>query len=303
MVDNKNNIVWQYFLAACQHRNMTTAAAELNISQPALTQAIARMEHLLGVQLFDRSRRPFALTPYGEVARAHALNMERSTADMRKQLTAMQQGVGGSLRFGCGPDWINEILPLAISRMNRTAPDIQFDMRVTLNDDLHTLLDSGEIDFFFAAISDAFIGPDYNIEVLLRDTMVVVARSDHPLCTNGGVVWEEVAKAQWVLTGDGTYGRQLLTRLFHQNSVAMPSPSVETNSVRAMINIVRSSDMLGFMSTTHRAGYPDIAEVPFKTQMPARSIGVTWRRDKPLLPSARQLVDECSIVAQSLQQS
>ncbi len=301
MVDNKNNIVWQYFLAACQHRNMTTAAAELNISQPALTQAIARMEDLLEAQLFDRSKRPFVLTPYGEVVRAHALNMERSTADMKKQLNAMRQGIGGSLRFGCGPDWVNEILPLAISRMNKTAPDIHFDMRVTLNDDLHALLDSGVIDFFFSAISDAFIGSDYDIEILLRDNMVVVARSDHPLCRQGPIDLEKTTEAQWVLTGDGTYGRQLLTRLFHQNRIVMPKPSVETNSVRAMVNIVRSSDMLGFMSTTHRAGYPDIVQVPIKTAMPPRAVGVTWRSDKPLLPSARQLVDECSIVAQSLQ--
>lgn len=301
MADNKNNIVWQYFLAACQHRNMTTAAAELNISQPALTQAIARMEQLLGVQLFNRSTRPFALTPYGEVVRAHALNMERSTTDMRKQLIAMRQGVGGNLRFGCGPDWVNEILPLAISQMNKTAPDIHFDMRVSLNDDLHALLDTGEIDFFFAAISDAVIGPDYNIEILLRDSMVVVARSDHPLCTQGEIDLEKTTEAQWVLTGDGTYGRQVLTRLFHQNRMVLPKPSVETNSVRAMVNIVRSSDMLGFMSTTHRVGYPDIVEVPVKTEMPPRAVGVTWRHDRPLLPTARQLVDECSIVAQSLQ--
>jgi DNA-binding transcriptional LysR family regulator len=297
MADTKHNIVWHYFLAASQHCNMTTAADELNISQPALTQAIARMEQMLEVQLFDRSTRPMTLTPYGEVVRDHAQTVDRSTSDMQKQLGAMRTGTGGRLRFGCGPDWVNEILPVAISRLNRIAPDVHFDMRVSLNDDLHALLDKREIDFFFSAISDAFIGPAYSTEILLRDTMVVVARNGHPLCRQDLVSMDDTVSAQWVLTGVGTYGRQALTRLFHDNQVVLPTPTVETNSVRAMVNIVRESDMLGFMSTTHRNGYPDIQQVPINTAMPPRVIGVTWRRDKPLLPTARQLVDECRQVA------
>jgi DNA-binding transcriptional LysR family regulator len=111
---------------------------------------------------------------------------------------------------------------------------------------------------------------------------------------------QDTAAAQWVLTAVGTYGRQVITRLFHDNLVVLPDPCVETNSHRAIVNIIRESDMLGFISSTHRNSLSGIAQVPIDVVMPPRVIGVTWNRDKPLLPSARQLVDECYKVVQAL---
>ncbi len=60
------------FLGVCEARSMAVAAQKLSLTQPAISQAIADLEARVGVKLFDRSVRPLALTPAGEIMRQRA---------------------------------------------------------------------------------------------------------------------------------------------------------------------------------------------------------------------------------------
>jgi DNA-binding transcriptional LysR family regulator len=60
------------FLAVCEARSMAAAAKKLSLTQPAISQAIADLEAKTRVKLFDRSVRPIALTPAGEIMRQRA---------------------------------------------------------------------------------------------------------------------------------------------------------------------------------------------------------------------------------------
>jgi len=279
------------FVAVCASRNLTVAASELGVSQPALTQAIAKLEKQLDVVLFDRTTRPMALTPYGALVLDYAQSLEQSTHGLTENLAAMKAGSGGMLRIGAGPDWIHEILPVALSDLQKDYPDIRINLTVALNDELRRKLDKGEIDLFFASLTDDYFGGAYHTRILLREHMHILARTDHPIHQGGPKTLEQLAAESWVLTGYDTFGRQLLRRLFGQYDVDLPPPSVETNSVRAMINILRHSQKLGFLSRAHANAYPEIKVVDTTIPMPIREGGVVWRADAPLLPVAERLVD------------
>ncbi len=284
------------FLAVCSTRNLTAAAASLGISQPALTQAIGKLEKQLGVELFDRSTRPLGITAYGAVLMEYAQTVERGNIDLMEKFEAMKTGSGGVLRFGCGPDWIHEILPRAICNLQDRNPDIRVELTVALNDVLLRKLDLGEIDFFFASISDVYFGSAYITRILIRDRMLVIAHNDHPIHQGRPKSLADVAGERWAMTGDETFGRQLMRRVFGHVDVEVPVPVVETNSVRAMLNIVRNSDMLGFLSQTHCNAYADISSVDMDVELPIREGGVTWRKDNPLLPAANLLIEEAQQV-------
>ena len=61
-----NLIALRYFLALADAASFTRAAARLNVTQPALSTAIARLESQLGTRLFDRDRRRVTLTDAGQ---------------------------------------------------------------------------------------------------------------------------------------------------------------------------------------------------------------------------------------------
>lgn len=278
------------FMAVCATRNLTTAAHELGVSQPALTQAIAKLERQLDVTLFDRSTRPMTLTAYGAQLLDYAQRLEHSNNALVEKLAEMKTGSGGTLRIGAGPDWIHEILPIAISQIQKDQPNIRVTLTVTLNDELRRKLDTGEIDLFFASLTDDYFGTPYRSRILLREKMHILARTDHPVHRGAPKTLAQLADQDWVLTGNDTFGRQLVRRMFSQADVDLPPPSVETNSVRAMINILRHSRKLGFLSRAHANAYPEIKVVETTAEMPDREGGVVWRSDTPLMPLAERLV-------------
>lgn len=279
------------FVAICANRNLTVTARKLGVSQPALTQAIAKLEKQLDFALFDRTMRPMELTPYGQLVLDYAQSLEQMTNALTENLAAMKAGSGGMLRIGAGPDWIHQILPVAISELQKDHPNIRVNLTVALNDDLRSKLDSGEIDLFFASLTDEYFGDAYNSRILLREHMHILARDDHPIHQGKPKSLEQLASEVWVLTGYDTFGRQLVRRLFGQYDVELPPPSVETNSVPAMINILRYSQKLGFLSSAHAYAYPEIKVVDTNVPMPIREGGVVWRVDSPLLPVAENLIE------------
>jgi len=278
------------FQAVCSTRNLTAAAQLLGVSQPALTQAIGKLERQLGVPLFDRSTRPLNITPYGELLLRYARTLEKNTEELAVEIDAMKTGSGGTLSIGSGPDWIHELLPAAIARMKEEQPNLRIDLFVALNDDLRARLDAGQLDMFFASVADPHFGSAYETRILLQEEMQVIARTDHPIHAGGPKSLAMLANEPWVMTQDETFGRQLLRRLFGKAGVTMPLPAVETNSIRAMSNILRHSQMLGFLSRTHTQAYDEIAAVATDEQMPMREGGVTWRRDAPLMPAGERFI-------------
>jgi DNA-binding transcriptional LysR family regulator len=226
----------------------------------------------------------------------YARSLERNATDFEEKLSAMKTGTGGMLRFGCGPDWIHEILPAAVCRMEERNPELRVEMTVALNDQLRAKLDGGEIDLFFASISDIYFTGAYETRIMVRDAMRVVAHVDHPIHQGAPKTLAALARERWTMTGDETFGRQMMRRIFAQTGLEPPRPHIETNSVRAMINILRHGPFLGFLSQTHCNAYPDIEPVALADPLPRREGGVTWRRDRPLLPSALALIDETETV-------
>ncbi len=86
--------VLEAFLGVCEARSMALAAQKLAMTQPAISQAVADLESRIGVKLFDRSVRPLALTPAGELMRQRASAL---ISEARQIATAIRHTARGRL--------------------------------------------------------------------------------------------------------------------------------------------------------------------------------------------------------------
>ena len=68
----------RYFLALCEEENFTSAARRCGVSQPSLTNAINKLESLIGGRLFYRSHRITRLTELGELMKPHMTQIDQS---------------------------------------------------------------------------------------------------------------------------------------------------------------------------------------------------------------------------------
>ena len=90
-----------YFLACCKAGSFTAAARQVHIVQSAMSSAIARLEHDLGVSLFDRSVTPVTLTEHGAALQAGAQRILDAVQAARDEVAAVSGQVRGTVILGC----------------------------------------------------------------------------------------------------------------------------------------------------------------------------------------------------------
>jgi DNA-binding transcriptional LysR family regulator len=91
----------EYFLACCKAGSFTAAAREAHIVQSAMSSAIARLEHELGVSLFDRSVTPVTVTEHGAALQAGAQRIAEAVRAARDQVEAVSGRIRGTVILGC----------------------------------------------------------------------------------------------------------------------------------------------------------------------------------------------------------
>ena len=91
-----------YFLCVVEHGGIAQAARALNISQPAVSQALDKLEDMYGFRLLYRHHaRGTEVTPEGRAFAAHCRDLLKTAAGVENKASAIAAHLGGTIRFGC----------------------------------------------------------------------------------------------------------------------------------------------------------------------------------------------------------
>jgi LysR family hydrogen peroxide-inducible transcriptional activator len=170
----------RYFLAACDTLNFTRAAEACNVSQPALTVAIRKLEDSLGGRLFVRDRGHLELTELGRLMRVHLGRIEESRAAARHAANDLVHGEMEMIDLGLMCTLSPGILLGAITRWQSGAPDVEFLLHDVQEVRALDLLLSGELDCALVART-APLPERFVTRRLMSEPMVVAMSRDHPL--------------------------------------------------------------------------------------------------------------------------
>lgn len=171
---------YQYVMKVAAKGNFTKAAAELYISQPALSQYISAVEADLGVALFDRTSYPITLTPAGEVFIEYGRTMMGVYDDMLSHLRQAGSDEGGQLRIACSNFRGYATLPRFLSGFSLEHPKIKVELLEAEKVRYETLVLNDEVDF--AVYSNEGANPAlFDLFPLCREEMLVVLPPNHPL--------------------------------------------------------------------------------------------------------------------------
>jgi DNA-binding transcriptional LysR family regulator len=294
----------RHVLAAARARNLTLAARELDISQPALSKSIRILEKELGATLFERGRFGVRLTSFGEAVLLHSQAIEAQTQSLKTQVESLKRGSSGLVRIGCGASAATALIPLALSRFVEKCPDVKFNILYGLNRSLLPWVRSGEIEFSLS-FAPTFSGDsDLVYEPLYNETGAIVARHGHPLASARNVSVARLAACKWVLSQSLPLDRLWFQNIFLSHGVNPPDVTVETDSTVLMKSLVSSSDFvtilpldLLFWEETPRS------LIELKTEVPrwSGSVGITRRRRGTLSPASAAFIDDIkSVVAEGL---
>lgn len=290
----------QLFLAAVRHGNLTTAASELGLSQPALSKSIKALEKSLGVPLLERGRFGVAPTPFGEALVARGTLVEAELRNAQAEIDALKGATRGHVLLGCGPTEANRLLPLALQALTRARPEIRVTVLYGLNEALMPWVQQGEVDFAVSSIPAQAADPGLVHDRLFLDSGAMVARYGHPLTRKRQLALRDLLTQAWVLPRRRELERVAFDALFQAQGLPAPVAAVETTSTVLMKSMVMQSDALTFIPREliyweERAD--QLVALKVGDADWGRQVGITRRRHGTLSPACRLLIDALKTTA------
>lgn len=281
-----------HFLAAFEHRNLRAAAAELHLSQPALTKSLQRLEETLGVRLFDRGRFGVQPTMFGIAFARRARLLRAELERAKRELSDLKGATAGHAIIGAGPTEAAELLPRALEQLTRENPEVSVGVEYGLNAWLMPAVRRGDVEFAVSSVPAVATDPEVEHEILHVDFGAVAARAGHPLTRKATLTLADLLNYEWVLARRDEMERRMIDDAFLARGLAPPVPSVETTSTTLMKSMIALSDFVTFMPTQLirwdiRAGR--IAQLDVEIPGAIRHVGITRRRGAVLSPVAEAL--------------
>jgi DNA-binding transcriptional LysR family regulator len=221
-------------LVVAQCGSMAKAGIQLGVSQSAVSQIIADLEHALGVRLLDRGPRGVELTVYGSAL----LRSSRAAFDeLRKgvqEIEFLTDPTTGEVRLGCPESISAAILPAIIQQFYRRHPRVFLEVD-TLNFPLtEQKLRDRSLDLLIIrgrqALANFQSADDLSAEIFLEDELVVAAGAESRWGKRRQVKLAELAEVPWVVTPFG-FANQLLAEAFKAQGLDMPRITLKTYSV------------------------------------------------------------------------
>lgn len=134
------------FLTVAAERSFSRAAAKLHRTQPAVSQAIRRLEEEIGERLFDRSSKDGTLTEAGRVLREYAERLQRLSEEAESSVRELRDLQRGRVRIGANEAAVHVLLPL-IERFRTAHPAIMIDVRRVPSRQVGIEVAQGALDF------------------------------------------------------------------------------------------------------------------------------------------------------------
>jgi DNA-binding transcriptional LysR family regulator len=182
----------RYFVVVAEELNLRRAAHRLEITQPALTKQVARLEEQMGVSLFARARHRLAgLTSAGTDFLAEARLILEQVEDAIRRTQLVAHGRSGRLRIGLTDDAATLELTSILAAFHSGAPNVLVELVELSEAEVLPALEANTVDLVLASEprdADGFV-----IEELWRESWSVVLPADHPLCHKDAVVPADLA--------------------------------------------------------------------------------------------------------------
>ena len=246
------------------------AAMRLNLSQPAVSKMLREVEDAFGARLFERSKAGVRATAIGIAAVRRARLIRHEVEGCAEEIAALRDGGGLLLRLGTVS--VTSIVPDALVRLRRKAPDAIVHISEGPVGALLARLLAAELDCVFGALSPDLLGSpivhDLIPEIVYRDRICVVASDRSPLARKRRFRWQDLERQSWVLPPPSTVVRQSMVAMFVGHGLAPPFASVETMSPVTMSALVRADpQLIGIMreeQVRREREIPGLVELPVR---------------------------------------
>jgi len=223
-----------------RHRTLGRVAAEMRLSQPAITKALREVEDIFGNPLFERTSRGLLPTAAGDAVLGYARRWLAELESTTRVLTSLEAGRSGRLRLGLTQQVPQRLLSAALAHLLDRSPRMAVMTREGTTDELVAALIARELD---CAIGRSYDGEATGLvqeAIYPQEPCLVVSARSVKRLSRGPLDWARLAPLDWILPPPNTPMRRTYNAVFVGAGVQPPVPLLETTSVRSMEMVLRT---------------------------------------------------------------
>ncbi len=274
----------RYFVAAARSEHMARAAEQLDLSQPALSRSIQKLEEELGLPLFDRVGRGVRLNEAGKIL---LRRVDRANAEFEDALRELKDfGATKSVSVGYLSTFGVFLIPELVKGFTALEPDLQFNLFEGPSPLLVKQLLNGEVDL---CVSTEPYDAGVEWRPVFKEELFAVVPMDHPLAGRKSIELIELADEPFVALRAG-HGLRLILDDLCQRAGFKPKINLEGYEISSLRGLV----VAGFgvtLAPKRSVSAATYVELPISTPECFRVVGVSWRKDRWLSPKALSFRD------------
>jgi DNA-binding transcriptional LysR family regulator len=206
------------FLAVAADRSFSSAARRLNRTQPAISQAVRRLEDELGERLFDRSSRDGTLTQAGRLLQDYAQRLLGLASEAQTAVQELQQMRRGRVIIGANEAAVHSLLPL-VERFAAQHPQVAVEVRRIPSRQIAGAVLDRSLDFGILTFQPGERG--VQSIPLGGDDIVLLTSPNHPLAARRRVTLEEVGRQVVIAHNDPSPTRDRVLRAYERRRTSL----------------------------------------------------------------------------------
>ena len=231
-----------------EHRQISAAAAQLAISQPAASRLAVELEGILGMPIYQRHARGIHLTEIGMHLAERSVRVLRELDDTARDIAEMSDGQGGSVSIGAVTGAaLERVLPV-VKQTRVTHPRITVNIMVDTSDVLAEATLAGRLDFYIGRVPASENPRQFVAHTIGDEPIRLTVRKDHPLTRRPSISLHDCVEYDWILQPEGTLLRRGLERYLHRKKVDFPRKVLSTSSMLLTLSLITQTNAIAPMA-------------------------------------------------------
>jgi len=280
--------------AVVETGSMAKAANRLAVSQPVVSQAIADLEHTLGVRLVDRQRRGIEPTIYGHALLKHGVAAFDSLRQGVKEIEFLADPTAGELRIGC-PEWIAAgLVGVIVDRLAQRYPGLIFHVSQTVpaTSEFRELRQRS-IDLVVGRTAVPFEAEDLQADILYQEELCVVASASSQWARRRKIELAELVDEPWVLLPPNELPGSLVTQAFRASGLKPPQPRLASYSFHLRSRLLATGRYLSVIPISYlqfAEHHVPLKVLPVRLPIEPRPVAIVTLKDRTISPVAQVFI-------------
>ena len=273
----------KYFQVMANIRHFTRAARMLDVTQPALSRSMAKLEKDLEVPLFKRSEGEIELTPEGERLLRRVDRILREVDNAREEASSARAEVSTEFKLSFIHSLGSYVLPHILQDFRACFPDIRIQLNQQDSSTLAQQVAAGETDLCLCSTIPI---TEYSAWVYLwSEELFVTVPPGHPFADRKRINLRELEEEP-LIAMKNSYSLRILVDQFFDLAGIHPEITFEGDDVSTISGLVAAGLGVSLLPKLAGVEHPELRYIPVSFPICKRAVGVAWNTQRQLPPAA-----------------